>query len=460
MKSLIRISFFCFLLTCLFACNKQLDLEPTDSIDDTKAFQTVDDLLRGTMGVYSANSQINKFYIASIVADETRISDENRGQGQFSFKWQYSSGSGEINASYRQYYTLIDRIHRVQEAIPKIIPNNPTETALLARIKAELKALKAIGYYESLINFIPPGYNPDALGIALVNESCLTCTPARNKAGEVVTEILKLLAEARAEANIPNAPTDPIRLSKASIAGYQARVALLTRSWATAVTFATDAITLSGKSLATGTTFVDYWKDLNESETFWKYRNQTSPTLLWRDSNGDVFFEPSIKLKNLFNRTTDIRFTTYFGAVGADTSVIIKFKGSSLGATINDLPIMRYAEMLLIRAEAHAENNNLAGAAADINSLRTARITGYTPVSFATKTEAIDAILAERTKELCYEGFRFYDLKRRGLPVDRLAVDVQSAAWQMLPSDNYRFTFPVPQDAIDSNPNTVQNPGY
>ena len=460
MKSLLKISIYSFLLSFLLSCDKRLDLVPTDSIDDTKAFQTVDDLSRGLMGVYAANNQINKTYIASILADETKISDENRGQGQFQFKWQYSSDDGTVTAAYRQYYTMIDRIHRIQNAIPKVTPANATETALVARIIAELKALKAIAYYESLINFMPPGYDANALGIALVNESCLSCTPARNKVGEVVAEILKFLAEARADANIPNAPTDIVRLSKATIAAYQARVALLSQNWGSAITFATDAMALSGKSLATGSTFVSMWNDASDAEIFWKFRNQTQPTLLWRDTNGDVFFEPSIQLKQLFDRTKDIRFNTFFQSIGTDTSVIVKYKGSSLGATINDLKLVRFAELVLLRAEAYAESDNLVSAAADINLLRTARITGYTPVTFASKSEAVAAILIERTKELCYEGFRYYDLKRKSLPISRLAVDVQSTTWQTLASTDYRFTLPIPQNALDSNPNTIQNPSY
>jgi hypothetical protein len=448
-------------LAGLNSCKKQLDLLPTDSIDISKAFLSVDDLEKGVLGVYSANNQMNKIYIATLLTDEAKISNENRGQGQFTYKWQYSAGSGEVTTAYRQYYTMIDRIHRVQEAATDITPADASEASRKARLLAELKALKGIAYYESLINVMPPGYDASALGIAIVNGSCLTCKPSRNTVGEVIAEIETNLAEAKADPNLPNAPTDPLRLSKAAVAAYQARVALLKRNdWTAAATFASEAITLSGKFLAVGTAFENYWSDANEAETILKYRNQTAPALLWRDANGDVFFEPSIQLKDRYDRGNDIRFATYFSSAGNDTSIVDKYKGSSFGANINDLKIIRLSEMYLIRAEANAENNQLAAAAGDLNLLRAARISGYSNVSFATKDEAINAILAERTKELCFEGFRYYDLKRRSLPVNRLASDVQSTAWQNLPADDYRFTLPVPQDAIDANPNTVQNKGY
>ena len=442
------------------SCNKQLDLTPTDSIDVTKAFTSVTDLEKGLLGVYSANDQTNKIYIASILSDETKISNENRGQGQFAFKFQYSSSEGEQNSDFAQYYVMIDRLHKLLTAFDRVTATTPADVAEKARIGAELIALRGIAYYELLIRFMPPGYDANALGVAVVLNSDLNAKPARNTVGEVVTQIETDLAAARADANIPDAPTDVLRISKAAIAAYQARVALLKRDWASAVTYSTAAITLSGKTLATGATFVDYWQDGNESETIWKYRNQTAPQLLWRDTNGDVFFEPSDKLKSQYDRDNDIRFPTYFSSNGNDTSIVFKYPGSAAGPILNDLKIIRVAEMYLIRAEANAENNMLPQAAADINAVRAARIIGYTNVTFSSSAEAVDAVLNERFKELCFEGFRFFDLKRKGLPVTRFASDIQSVNWQNLPVNDYHFALPIPQDEILANPNAVQNSGY
>ena len=442
------------------SCKKQLDLSPTDSIDATKAFLSVADLDKGVLGVYSANNPVNKIFIASILADEAKISDENRGQGQFTFKYQFSAGGGEHNSDFGLYYVLIDRANRILEVIDGIPAVNANETTQKARIKAELLALRAVAHYELLIRFMPAGYDPNALGVAIMLKSNIGAAPARNKVSEVVAQIEADFAAARGDANIPDAPTDVLRISKAAIAAYQSRVAMLKRDWAGAITFATSAITLSGKSLASRASFPAYWGDANEVETIWKYRNVQGPRLLWQDSNGDVFFEPSDKLKNQFDRSNDVRFTTYFSGNSNDTSLINKYPGSGLGPQINDLKINRVAEMFLNRAEARAENNDLVGASSDINIIRGARIGGYVPVTFSTKEIAIAEILNERFKELCFEGFRFFDLKRKGLGVNRLASDVSSATWLSLPVGNYRFALPIPQDEIFANPNAKQNPNY
>ena len=79
--------------------------------------------------------------------------------------------------------------------------------------------------------------------------------------------------------------------------------------------------------------------------------------------------------------------------------------------------------------------------------------------TFANVSTLIDAIAAERFKELAFEGFRFFDLKRTGQPVSRLATDA-NPEWLTLPVNNYRFILPIARDEIIANPNTVQNPGY
>ena len=101
----------------------------------------------------------------------------------------------------------------------------------------------------------------------------------------------------------------------------------------------------------------------------------------------------------------------------------------------------------------------MAASAADLNALRSNRITGYTNETFASASVLIDAIMLERYKELAFEGFRFWDLKRNDLPVNRLASDA-SADWQTLPVGNYRFVLPIPNSEILANPNIRQNDGY
>ncbi|WP_412062551.1 RagB/SusD family nutrient uptake outer membrane protein [Rubrivirga sp. IMCC45206] len=91
------------------------------------------------------------------------------------------------------------------------------------------------------------------------------------------------------------------------------------------------------------------------------------------------------------------------------------------------LPIIRNAELILLRAEARAQTGATGGAVADLNVIRTAA--GLDPYAGATdQGSLIDEVLRQRRYELYAEGHRWLDLRRYGrlgtLPIDRAGDDV------------------------------------
>jgi starch-binding outer membrane protein, SusD/RagB family len=279
---------------------------------------------------------------------------------------------------------------------------------------------------------------------------------------------------------VPNNLTDINRVTRLAVAGLQARVALYMRDWAAAETFATEYIT--GLPLSPMANFGGIWTDANANEVALRLNRSTSsrPGSLFRGTSssatssgiGTVTWKPSEKLWSSYDQANDVRFAAYFkdepilSAGGRQSRLIAKYAGSGYATAnenVNHIKVFRTGEMYLIRAEARAEQNRFTGAnsaESDINALRAARIAGYTPVTFTSRQEAIDAILLERFKELAYEGHRFFDLKRRGLPVERLAVDAPSPAGTTLPAGNFRFVLPIPLPEVTANPIMEQNEGY
>lgn len=448
------------------ACQKTIDLLPTDSINEENVFQTADDLERGLLAAYGSWPGESIMYLGSLLTDEVKISNENRGQGQFTFKWDFNPSSGEVAGRWDTWYIIIGRINKELAQFDKVIPANAAQQTLKDQVYGELLAIRAIAHLDLLQNY-GGYYTPDGVGIPYTTTSDISASPARLKMSEVIAKIEADLSTAKgaplAVVPVASGANGTIRLTKSAIAGFQARVALYKRDFTAAATFATEAITTSTKTLADRTTFPNIWTDASEAEVLLKIRRVgTGVGTLWQDVNGDVFFEPSDKLKARFDRVSDVRFTTFFtiNPAASDTALVNKFFTSSRGAKIVDVKVMRVAEMFLIRAEARTEANDLAGAAADINALRAQRISGYTNVTFADKAAAINAIIEERAKELCFEGFRFNDLQRWKVPVNRLSSDVQSPQWQNLAADNYKFILPVPNQSILSNKSMKQNPGY
>lgn len=115
--------------------------------------------------------------------------------------------------------------------------------------------------------------------------------------------------------------------------------------------------------------------------------------------------------------------------------------------------IMRLAEVYLIRAEARAKQNKLAGAEADLNAVRNRA--GLEDIAATSVEQFIEVILKERQTELFSEwGHRWFDLKRSGR-----VNDVLSGIKTGWTTDD--ALYPIPENEIINNPSLLpQNPGY
>jgi len=113
---------------------------------------------------------------------------------------------------------------------------------------------------------------------------------------------------------------------------------------------------------------------------------------------------------------------------------------------------LRLSEQLLIRAEAYAHSDNLPGAIADLNMVRTRA--GLANTTAVAQTDILNAIMRERQVELfCEWGNRWYDLKRTNT-IDAV-FGVEKPGWT-----SSAALYPVPSAEINANPFLVQNPGY
>lgn len=128
-------------------------------------------------------------------------------------------------------------------------------------------------------------------------------------------------------------------------------------------------------------------------------------------------------------------------------------------ASIN-FKVLRYADILLMYAEALNEQNNPAAAEPFVDQVR-ARA-GVGPLaSGLTQTEMRDAILHERLLEFGLESQRWLDLERQGLLTATYLPTLQShdAEFQFFVPGKSDL-LPIPQAEINLNPNVKQNPGW
>ncbi|MGY4536724.1 hypothetical protein ACVW0P_001138 [Mucilaginibacter sp. UYNi724] len=163
---------------------------------------------------------------------------------------------------------------------------------------------------------------------------------------------------------------------------------------------------------------------------------------LTQRSGKPLIFTPEVNL-NFSTEAQGIRVFKYFPHPKADNTV--NDDNSS-----NDYVILRYADVLLEKAEAIMRGGtdpNGQTPLAIVNAIRTPR--GATALGTVTEAD----MLAERGRELYWEGWRRNDQIRFGKFND--PVDQRPTA-----SDKTRTIYPIPQRAVDTNPNLKQNAGY
>lgn len=139
----------------------------------------------------------------------------------------------------------------------------------------------------------------------------------------------------------------------------------------------------------------------------------------------------------------------FFYKCRAGTSSIIKLRG---------------ADIILLKAEALAHKNDLAGATVLVNKIRKRVKLADLPSSKTNGQEVLlEAILHERRLELALEGQRLFDLIRFG-KLEETMNNINSRDEGRLPQarpfvPEHRL-MPIPQTALDQNTNLLQNPGY
>lgn len=129
----------------------------------------------------------------------------------------------------------------------------------------------------------------------------------------------------------------------------------------------------------------------------------------------------------------------------------------------HDWIILRYAEVLLIYAEALNEQNPtpISEVYDAINQVRKRKSVNMPEIPEGlTKKQMRERIMHERRIEFAFEGKRFWDVKR-WKTIEKIIPAIyepEGAQWVFDPSKNYLF--PFPQNEMDLNPNLEQNPGY
>lgn len=131
-----------------------------------------------------------------------------------------------------------------------------------------------------------------------------------------------------------------------------------------------------------------------------------------------------------------------------------------------DIPLLRYAELYLLSAEAKIENGKIEEGMAQLNKVRARPSVNMPALTATDQADARNKLRHERRVELCLEGQRYYDLLRWNIVEEVMSKPIKTVYGNdtKVKGQLCRFPknklWPIPQDEINTNPLMVQNPGY
>lgn len=511
MKSIKSLIIILGLIFSVSSCNDATDIVQDGELGNNVTFRTVSDLSQFLNGsVYSSLGNTNEIMLSASFTDECGIGPNNGGQELQLHRFNLNQSTGYVSGLWIGHYTVINRANRLIEAAELVTPvvnDVIDETAEYNSIIAEARAIRAYSYFQLLTYFSTDLSDDSALGVMLFDYvPAIDEKLPRSTNGEVFALIESDLAFA--DDNLINR-TGASAYKYAStnmINALRARMYLYRKNYTLAKQYAQAVLDTSGLVLTPATPYVAanfynenttsnpyrrIWADLSQGEVLFALSRPSGGA--WGNIAGNFFFNTTAATggafldmgRNLFNElrevSGDIRGLAFVDPTSlinpayltaddrntTDVLVIDKYPGKPTQPLRNDIKIFRLSEMYFILAECAVAENQLGIAAGYIKNIRDARnrLAAQPLPSYADQQQAWADILKERRKELCFEGFRYVDIKRLGVLADKsidrnITDDLILTLPTTISNTDYRFTLPIPQDEIAGNPTIQQNPGY
>jgi starch-binding outer membrane protein, SusD/RagB family len=482
------------------SCKKNLDQFPQDGIELTQSFKTMADAKAWDVGMYNRmRGVLYSTYMISqdVQADQLNASLDYGNRNGNPHRWGTSlnSDDGILSTTWAAYYSSITNINLALENFPKITPVTPVEITDMNRYKGDALLARAFMYFELIQRFAKP-FEPATAntdpGVPLVLTYDINAKPSRATVKAVYDQIIADINAARPLLIAPGALA-ATKFNAHSVLALEARVRLNMQDW-TGAFAAADALINSGLyPLAnTAANIGAIWKTdaTNEAilNAFVSKPNELPATnviylgLVPATGKFDPDFIPSQWVVDSFDNA-DLRKLVYFekkltniqGVDYPNVWLVNKYPGNPTlftGATTNYAhapKIFRIAEMYLIAAEAGSRGGGAieAPGLARLNQLKVAR--GIPAIGTITGAPLVKAVRDERFRELAFEGFRLFDLKRwhqgftRTAPQSTTYIQTNPASsfYQLtVPVDDNKFVWGIPSRELTTNPNITQNPGW
>ena len=468
------------------SCSDFLEQNPQTDLSENDFYKTADDILSAVNGAYSSLQEGdiygNWYVFGEIPSDNTRNQLSGSVTTQNEFDQFYIDTQNSMIANFwKAAYKVINRTNTILGRIDGIEIN----TELANRYKLECKFIRALMYFNLVRVY---GDVPLVLKEISISESYdILREPKEN----VYNQIIADLKEAQ-DLPVSYSTAEDGRATQGAAKALLANVYMTLHKYAEAETILAEIINSGRYSLlenTPGSLNIDGYKNVfspvnhNSKEGIFEiqflkggygegsnYANNVAPensgtnVVAVGGTGGNNI--PEMDIYNAYEEG-DLRrdFSMSLGYYDnrknnewVESRYVCKFMDVPYqnNDASNNYPVIRYADVILMYAEALNQNGKTAEACKYLNMTRR-RGFGYqttetSPVDLQTTDKAQFALMVEQERrvELAFENHRWFDLIRTGR-----AVEVMRSKGFSLNETN--LICPIPQKQIDVNPKLTQN---
>jgi hypothetical protein len=440
----------------LAACDDPLQTDPQSSIPAEEALTTSAQLRVGVNGMYDSMQGDGGYARNLLVFPELFAGELSGGPnnltwtGTFDTDAEVSAGAvrpsnGAVEGIWQAAYRTIGRANNVLSSLKEL---KSIEAEDAAQFEGEARFVRALNYHN-LVRFFG--------GVPIVLE------PTRNLGGEtavarsaqaqVYDQVIADLLAARAMlAKGSGAPIG--HATECAATALLARVYLDAGRHAAARDAATSVIDSCGFRLVDD--YGNAWRIENSTESIFELQftildnNNLAFWFFPRVLGGRRGFAPTASLYNAYSagdERRDYNIGFYSGGTRRYGRKYFRIESND-----DNVPVIRLAEMYLIRAEANWRLEAPAATVrADLNVVRERAGAPLLGEAVSTSAQLRTAILNERRLEFALEGMRMFDVRR-------ILGITEAATFFRVNAD--KLFWPIPQQEIETNRLLQQNPGY
>lgn len=529
MKNIFKIigvlTFFLGLSSC--SDDNLLNKTPFNKIAEVEAFSTAENIKLSVIGMYE-NAAMGLYtgsprgYVWGAAWVEQ---NDNRGEDvvnmasfyKITYEAEYNSSSANNVYYWSDGYSLINRANLIIEGVTNAAAEGVISQEEADDYIGQAKFFRGITLFElNKMYGRPYSLEPDHLG-AIISDTPVNTEEglekARSTGRSTVADVYRFVLDDLndAESKIQGLHwSDELHVSKEAVIAFKTRVYLHMRDWPNVIT---EANKLNGKFALTEAPSGVFDQNLGNGETIFSI-DQTGNSnagvngalasqygrrelvaispIIWNNTGwlADDKRRATVDIDALKEDNPNYEFDPMDSEgifVRKSDDVLYTNKYRDYNTMSDKSPIIRYAEVLLNRAEALAREGDLPGALSDLNEVRDRALANpaaqsYKAADLATAKSMVEAIILERRIEFLMEGNRYSDIHRLQqddlAPIDGIPAKVENgkpvgynAASGIMPTnlavpaiayDNFKFIWPIPNTEEANNPavSGQQNPGY